>query len=65
MFDLIELEDMVLIVPNIWCQNYDSCKLPIYETWHDLTESIQCYETPKEDWQTHEILALHGIYGEK
>lgn len=63
-FNLIELEEMVLTVPSIWCQTYDSCKLPMFKTWHDLTKSIESFETPKQDWQLQEIIALHGIYGE-
>ena len=48
-YKLVELEDMFLTIPGTWSPRNLNCFLLNCKTLYDLKETIESYETLKED----------------
>lgn len=63
-FTLVEFEDGLQVVPNNWIQKErNECWYPNYRTDKDVDKAIKTRQTPRDNWSSHPIKRIFGIYG--
>ena len=63
LFYLVEFEDGVQVVPNLWMKEKNKCLYPPLKNDREITKAIKKREFPKDNWLLYPVKRVFGTYG--